>query len=79
MPASYIASLLHLRASARTFCAAFQDASTAAQAFDPGCERRPPEAEAALLEIAAQLRTLCAFIPGARECLALALAPELKE
>lgn len=75
----YIASLLHLQAQGRSFCAAFRDAAAAAQALDPRGELHDPAASEIMVDIAAHLRAVCAFVPGARDCFAVALAPLDKE
>lgn len=71
----YIAALLHLQAAGRSFCSAFHDAAAAAQAVDPRGEQHDPAAREVMLDIAAHLRAVCAFVPGAREVLQVALAP----
>lgn len=71
----YIAALLHLQAQGRSFCAAFKDAAAAAQAIDPRGELHEPQSEQIMLDVAAHLRAVCAFVPGARECFAVALHP----
>lgn len=71
----YIASLLHLQAAGRSFCQAFRDAAAAAQALDPRGELHDPLAGEIMMDLAAHLRAVAAFVPGARECFALALSP----
>lgn len=71
----YIASLLHLQAAGRSFCQAFHDAAAAAHAFDPRGEQHDLAAAEIMVDITAHLRAVCAFVPGAREVLQVALAP----
>lgn len=71
----YIAALLHLQAAGRSFCAAFRDAAAAAQAVDPQGDQHDPAASEIMVDLAAHLRAVCAFVPGAREVLQVALAP----
>lgn len=71
----YIAALLHLQAQVRSFCSAFRDAAAAAQALDPRGVQHDPAASEIMVDIAAHLRAVCAFVPGAREVLQVALAP----
>ena len=68
----YLASLMHLRSQALAFCHAFGQAASAAASVELTATADLQATQTAA-EITELLRSACAFIPGAREVIELAL------